>query len=93
MDTYFSLNTDAGPKKKAEVLTHDDGWQLVPQTLPEATRLHCMVLLNSTTALGLQYKYSSRRLIVSRIIESAAFCYQTLLDHLYLDSTQNTSIN
>ncbi len=36
-------------------------------------------------------KYSARRLIGTRIIESAAYCNQKLLAHLYLNSTQNTS--
>ncbi len=37
--------------------------------------------------------YSARRLIGSRIIESAAYCNQKLLAHLYLNSTQNPSVN
>jgi hypothetical protein len=32
------------------------------------------------------------RLIGSRIIESAAYCNQKLLAHLYLNSKQNTSV-
>ncbi len=31
--------------------------------------------------------YSARRLIRSRILESAAYCYQKLQPHLYLNST------
>ncbi len=38
-------------------------------------------------------KYGARRLMGSRIIESAAYCNQNLLAHLYLSSTQNTSVN
>jgi hypothetical protein len=37
--------------------------------------------------------YSARRLIGSRIKESAAYCNQKLLAYLYLDSVQNTSAN
>jgi hypothetical protein len=37
--------------------------------------------------------YSARRLIGSRIIESAAYCNQKLPAHLYIYSTQNTSVN
>ncbi len=36
--------------------------------------------------------YSARRLIGSRIIESAAYCNQKLLALLYLNRTQNTSV-
>jgi hypothetical protein len=39
------------------------------------------------------FNYNARRLIGSRIIESAAYCNQKLLAHLYLNSTQNTSLN
>ncbi len=38
-------------------------------------------------------QYISSRLIGSRIIEPAAYCNQKLLAHLYLNSTQNTSVN
>ncbi len=38
-------------------------------------------------------KYTARRLIGSRMIESAAYCNQKLLAHLYLNSKQNTSVN
>ncbi len=34
--------------------------------------------------------YSARRLIGSRIIESAAYCNHILMAPLYLNSTQNT---
>jgi hypothetical protein len=37
--------------------------------------------------------YSVRRLIGSRIIESSAYCNQIFLVPLYLNSTQNTSVN
>ncbi len=37
--------------------------------------------------------YSARRLIGSRIIESAAYCNQILLDPLYINSSQNTSVD
>jgi hypothetical protein len=37
--------------------------------------------------------YSARRLIESRIIESAAYCNQIMLVPLYLNSTQNMSVN
>ncbi len=40
-----------------------------------------------------QIIYSGCRLIGSRIIESAAYCNQNLLAHLYLISTQITSVN
>ncbi len=43
--------------------------------------------------LNFNILYSARRLIGSRIIESAAYCNQKLLAHLYLGSTQNTSVN
>jgi hypothetical protein len=53
-----------------------------------------------TAVLILKYYYSARRLsgsarrlIGSRIIESAAYCNQKLLAHLYLNSTQNTLVN
>ncbi len=39
------------------------------------------------------YRYSARRLIGSRIIESAAYCNQKLVAHLYNNSTLNTSVN
>ena len=39
------------------------------------------------------WTYSARRLIGSRIIESAAYSNQILLVPLYLNSTQNTSVN
>ncbi len=38
-------------------------------------------------------KYSVRRLIGSRIIESAAYCNQIMLFPLYLNSTQKTLVN
>ncbi len=38
-------------------------------------------------------EYSARRLIGSRIIESAAYCNHKLMAHLYFNSTQNTSVN
>ena len=47
--------------------------------------------INSFTDLNC--KYSARRLIGSRIIESAVYCNQILLVPLYLNSTQNTSVN
>ncbi len=37
--------------------------------------------------------YSARRLIGSRIIESAAYCNHIMLVPLYLNSTQNSSVN
>ncbi len=37
--------------------------------------------------------YSARRLIGSRIIESAAYCDQIELAPLFINSTQNTSVN
>ncbi len=36
------------------------------------------------------FKYSASRLIGSRIIESAAYCNQKLLSHLYLNITYKT---
>ena len=50
-------NIDTQPKK-VEVLTQV-GWETVLEALPEAVRLHCMVLLNSTTVMvigGIQVK-------------------------------------
>jgi len=38
-------------------------------------------------------QYSARRLIGSRIIESAAYSNQILMAPLYFNSTQNTSVN
>ncbi len=38
-------------------------------------------------------KYSARLLIGSRIIESAAYCNQILLAHLYHNRTQSSSVN
>ncbi len=38
-------------------------------------------------------KYSARRLIGSRLTESAAYCKQKMIAHLYPNSTQNTSVN
>ncbi len=45
--------------------------------------------------LGLIYFtiYSASRLIGSRIIESATYCYHILLVPLYLNSAQNMSVN
>ncbi len=43
--------------------------------------------------LQIFYQYSAHRLIGSRLIEWAAYCNQKLLPHLYLNSTQNTSVN
>ncbi len=37
--------------------------------------------------------YSARRLIGSGIIESATYCNHKMRAHLYLNSTQNTSVN
>jgi hypothetical protein len=37
--------------------------------------------------------YSARRLMGSRIIESAAYCNQILLAQSYIDRAQNTSVN
>ncbi len=51
-----------------------------------------MAIFN-TLKIFLESKYSARRLIGSRIIESAAYCNQKLLAHLFLNSTQNTSVN
>jgi hypothetical protein len=39
------------------------------------------------------FKYSARRLIGSRFIESAAYCNQKLLALLYNNSTQKTLVN
>ncbi len=39
------------------------------------------------------FKYSARRLIGSRLIESAAYCNQILMAPLYFSNTQNTSVN
>ncbi len=38
-------------------------------------------------------KYSCRRLLGSRLIESSAYCNQIWLAHLYIDSAQHTSVN
>ncbi len=38
------------------------------------------------------FKYH-RRLMGSRLIESAAYCNQIWLAHLYINSAQNTSVN
>jgi hypothetical protein len=38
-------------------------------------------------------KYSARRLMGSRIIESAAYCNQIFLSRLYIDNAQNTLVN
>jgi len=40
-----------------------------------------------------QSLYSARRIIGSRIIESAAYCNQILMGPLYLNCTQNMSVN
>ncbi len=37
--------------------------------------------------------YSARRLMGSRLIESAAYCNQIWLAQLYINSAQNTSVN
>jgi hypothetical protein len=37
--------------------------------------------------------YSARRLMGSRLIESPAYCNQILLAQLYINNTQNTSVN
>ncbi len=37
--------------------------------------------------------YSARRLMGSRLIESAAYCNHIWLAHLFINSTQNTSVN
>ncbi len=44
--------------------------------------------MSLTKILVSLFQYSARRLIGSRIIESAAYCNKKLLAHLYLDSTQ-----
>ncbi len=51
--------------------------------------LHCIFYRTLNNLLN----YRARRLIGSPIIESAAYCNQKLLAHLYLNSTQNTSVN
>ncbi len=38
-------------------------------------------------------QYSARRLMESRIIESAAYCNQILPAQLYIDRAQNTPVN
>ncbi len=40
-----------------------------------------------------QINYSARRLMWSRLIESAAFCNQIWLAQLFINSAQNTSVN
>ncbi len=37
-------------------------------------------------------KYSDRRLMGSRIIESAAYCHQISLVQVYINRAQNTSV-
>jgi hypothetical protein len=39
------------------------------------------------------YKYSARRLMGSRIIESAAYCNQILLSQVFISIAQNKSVN
>ena len=48
---------------------------------------------SSNICMASQRCYSARRLIGSRIIESAAYCNQMLLVPLYLNSTQKPSVN
>ncbi len=48
---------------------------------------------SSTVPQECQILYSARHLIGSRIIESVAYCNQNFLVHLYLNSTQHTSVN
>ncbi len=43
--------------------------------------------------LGNHYNYSARRLMGSRIIESAAYCNQISLAQVYINRAQNTSVN
>jgi hypothetical protein len=43
--------------------------------------------------VDLKLRYSARRFMGSRIIESAAYCNQILLAQLYLNSAKNTSVN
>ena len=54
-----------------------------------------IIVFHITLPLGPIKKrwYSARCLIGSRIIESAAYCNQIMLVPLYLNSTQNTSVN
>ncbi len=40
-----------------------------------------------------KFKYSARRLMGSRIIESAAYCNQISLSQVYINRAQNTSVN
>jgi hypothetical protein len=46
-----------------------------------------------TIQIFIYYCYCARRLIRSRIIESAAYCNQILLAPSRINSTQNTSVN
>jgi hypothetical protein len=42
---------------------------------------------------ALLFIYSARRLMGSRLIESAAYCNQIWLAQLYVNSAQKTSVN
>ncbi len=53
----------------------------------------CICNVSLTLQVTLISYYSARRLIGSRIIESATYCNQKLLAHLYLNCTLNTSVN
>jgi hypothetical protein len=56
----------------------------------QVLRIFCFNFYKTTTSSS---NYSGRRLIGSRIIESAAYCNQKFLAHLYHNSTLDTSVN
>ena len=85
-DKETILSTESTNNSSGKKETNDNSWRSMPTE----------VLLNNQFEENSRHrrkKYSARRLIGSRIIESAAYCNQKLLAHLYLNSTQNTSVN
>jgi hypothetical protein len=48
---------------------------------------------NRPELTNLHFKYRARRLMGSRIIESAAYCNRIFLAQLYVNKAQNTSVN
>ncbi len=53
----------------------------------------CVKLLILQSLFSIFCKYSARRLMESRILESAAYCIQILLARLHIDSAQSTLVN
>jgi len=78
-----------------------DNWLFVPFSFIFSFTTFHSLLMTFSFSIHLRYRYylfylfyySARRLIGSLIIESAAYCNQLILVPLYINSTQNTSVN